>query len=61
MKHLVPLLTLLFCAATGACAQIDPGTDVTISDEPILSGHSHNDYLHQTSLWDALSLGFISF
>jgi len=29
--------------------------------QPILSGHSHNDYLRQTPLWDALSLGFISF
>ncbi len=60
MKHLVPVLTLFFCGATGACTQVDPGIDVTIPNEPILSGHSHNDYLRQTPLWDALSLGFIS-
>ena len=60
MKHLLPLLTLFFCGATSACAQSDPGTDVAIPNEPILSGHSHNDFLRQTPLWDALSLGFIS-
>ena len=60
MKHLIPFLTLFFCGVTGAWAQSDPGTDVAIPNEPILSGHSHNDYLRQTPLWDALSLGFIS-
>ena len=60
MKHLLPLLTLFFCGAAGACAQSDPGTDIAIPNEPILSGHSHNDFLRQTPLWDALSLGFIS-
>ena len=60
MRHLLPLLTLFFCGATGVWAQNHPGTDVAIPNEPILSGHSHNDYLHQTPLWDALSLGFIS-
>ena len=60
MKHLLPLLTLFFCGATGAWAQGDPRADVAIPNEPILSGHSHNDYLRRTPLWDALSLGFIS-
>ena len=60
MKHLIPFLTLFFCGATGAWAQSDPGTDVAIPNEPILSGHSHNDYLRRTPLWDALSLGFAS-
>ena len=60
MKHLPTLLTLFFCGATGAWAQSEPGTAVAIPNEPILSGHSHNDYLQQTPLWDALSLGFIS-
>ena len=60
MKHLLPLLTLFFCGAAGACARSDPGTDVAIPNEPILSGHSHNDFLRPTPLWDALSLGFIS-
>ena len=60
MKHLRSLLALFLCGATGACAQSDPGTDVAIPNEPILSGHSHNDFLRQTPLWDALSLGFIS-
>ena len=60
MKHLLPFLTLFFWGATGARAQGDAGTAVTIPNEPILSGHSHNDYLQQTPLWDALSLGFIS-
>ena len=61
MKPLLPLLTLFFFGpATVAWAQSDPSTEVAIPNEPILSGHSHNDYLRQTPLWDALSLGFIS-
>ncbi len=60
MKHVLTLLTLFVCGGTGAWAQVDPGTAVAIPNEPILSGHSHNDYLRQTPLWDALSLGFIS-
>ncbi len=53
-------LLMLFCGAACAWAQSDPLTDVAIPNEPILSGHSHNDYLRQAPLWDALSLGFIS-
>jgi len=66
MKHILPfptlfpLLTLFAWGATGAHAQGGAATDVAIPDEPILSGHSHNDYLRNTPLWDALSLGFIS-
>ena len=29
-------------------------------NEPILSGHSHNDYLHQKPLWEAISHAFAS-
>ena len=60
MKNLLTLLTLFLCGGTGAWAQSDPGAAVAMPNEPILSGHSHNDYLRQTPLWDALSLGFIS-
>ncbi len=66
MKHLLPLptlvpgLTLFAWGATGAHAQGGAATDVAIPNEPILSGHSHNDYLRETPLWEALSLGFIS-
>jgi len=60
MKHLLPFLTLFICSATGALAQGDAGNAFAIPDQPILSGHSHNDYLRPTPLWDALSLGFIS-
>ena len=28
--------------------------------EPILSGHSHNDYLHQRPLWEAIAYAFAS-
>ena len=57
---LLPILTLLLCGVTGASAQAAPGASVVIPNEPMLSGHSHNDYLRQQPLWDALSLGFIS-
>ena len=60
MKHVLTLLTLFVCGATGAWVQVDPGATVAIPNEPMPSGHSHNDYLRQTPLWDALSLGFIS-
>ncbi len=60
MKHLLPLLTLFLFGGTGAWAQGDPGAGVSVPNEPIFSGHAHNDYLRQTPLWDALSLGFIS-
>ena len=60
MKHVLTLLTLFVCGGTGAWAQVDPGATVAIPSQLILSGHSHNDYLRQTPLWDALSLGFIS-
>ena len=29
-------------------------------NRPILSGHSHNDYLHQRPLWEAISYAFAS-
>ena len=60
MKHLLTVLTLFSCGVTTALAQSAPGTSGEVPNEPILSGHSHNDYLRQTPLWDALSLGFIS-
>ena len=60
MKHLLRLLTLFFCGLTSVSAQSAPGVSISIPTEPILSGHSHNDYLRRTPLWDALSLGFIS-
>ncbi len=31
-----------------------------MSNEPILSGHSHNDYLQQRPLWEAISYAFAS-
>jgi len=60
MKQLPSLLTLFFCGATGAWAQGGAGVAVAIPNEPLLSGHSHNDYLRETPLLEALSLGFIS-
>ena len=60
MKHLLRLLTLFFCGLMSVSAQSAPGVSISIPTEPILSGHSHNDYLRRTPLWDALSLGFIS-
>ena len=60
MKRLLPLATLFLFGATSAWAQSDPDGAVSIPDEPILSAHSHNDYLRQRPLWDALSRGFIS-
>ncbi len=46
--------------SVGLRPQGDGASTVMIPDEPILSGHSHNDYLQPTPLWDALSLGFTS-
>ncbi len=59
MKQLATILTLL-CCVTSASAQSAPDALVAIPNEPMLSGHSHNDYLRRAPLWDALSLGFIS-
>lgn len=60
MRHLLPVLTLLACGASLAAAQDVPSPTLAVPREPILSGHAHNDYLHPTPLWDALTLGFIS-
>ena len=63
MKHHLPILTLVLYSGTLACTQPDrppPVPPATIPNDPILSGHSHNDYGRPTPLWDALSLGFIS-
>jgi hypothetical protein len=63
MKHLPFVLALLLCSGTGAVgasAQPHPGTSVVVPREPVLSGHSHNDFLRPRPLWDALALGLNS-
>ena len=60
MKHVLTALTLFVCGPSGAWAQSEASTGAAIPNQPIFSGHSHNDYLRQTPLWEALSLGFIS-
>ena len=60
MKPLLPLLTLLLWVGGCAPAQNDPASATPMSNEPILSGHSHNDYLHQRPLWEAISYAFAS-
>jgi len=67
VKHLVPLLTFFLwvggCASAPndpAAAPNDPASATPMPSEPILSGHSHNDYLHQRPLWEAISYAFAS-
>jgi hypothetical protein len=67
MKHLLPLLTFFLwvggCASAPndpSSAQNDPASGAPMPNEPILSGHSHNDYLHQRPLWEAISYAFAS-
>ncbi len=60
MKPLLPLLTVLLWVGGCASAQNDPASGTPTSNEPILSGHSHNDYLHQRPLWEAISYAFAS-
>ncbi len=61
MKHPLLPLIFVFCVGAGAAwAQNVPGAAATVPSEPILSGHSHNDYLRQEPLWEAISHSFIS-
>lgn len=60
MTRLLLILTLFLGGAPGAWAQGEPGAPVSVAQEPILSGHSHNDYLRPKPLWDALALGLNS-
>ena len=60
MRHSLTLLALFSYSVTGVWAQENPDDTVTIPHTPMLSGHSHNDYLRERPLWDALSLGFTS-
>ncbi len=60
MKHLLPLLTFILWVGGCASAPNDPASAAPMPSEPILSGHAHNDYLHQTPLWEAISYAFTS-
>lgn len=60
MKHLLPLLTFFLWVGGCASAQDDPTSATLMPNEPILSGHSHNDYLGQNPLSEAISYGFAS-
>jgi hypothetical protein len=60
MKLLLPLLTFFLWVGGGASAQDDPASATPMPNEPILSAHSHNDYLRQRPLWEAISHAFAS-
>ena len=60
MKHLLPLLTFFLWVGGCASAQNDPASATPMPNEPILSGHSHNDYLRQKPLWEAVPYAFAS-
>ena len=60
MKHLLSLLTFFLWVGGAASAQNEPASAIPMPSEPMLSGHSHNDYLRQKPLWEAISHAFIS-